>query len=150
MLTTQLFLREAVMRYVVTLDGIPFGEVELVGAPRAIGTLRPDHAYAARGLRKRACALGIALRLVGSDRVERSRTSRALAAAVAQMHVLQDRLGLRDADGRSVAIVHVIVVEFPRDRQPLVVAQLREQASPVLAEPYTRIGQPGDQSRPAA
>ena len=138
------------MRYSVTLDGIPFGEVELVGAPRAIGTLRPDHAFEARGLRKRACALGIALRLVGSDRVDGSVTRRALATAVAHMHLLQDRLGLRDADGRSVAIVHVLVVEFPRDRQPVVVAQLREQAAPVLAEAYTRFGKPGDQSRPAA
>ena len=138
------------MRYSVTLDGIPFGEVELVGAPRAIGTLRPDHAYAARGIRKRACALGIALRLVGSDRVDGTVASRALAAAVAQMHLLQDRLGLRDADGRSVAIVHVAVVEFPRDRRPMVVAQLREQAAPVLAESYARVRKPGDQSRPAA
>ena len=137
------------MRYHVTLDGIPVGAADLVGAPRAIGTLVPTMSYSA-ALRKEALRLGVALRLLGSRRVEATVVSRALAGAVARMAVLQDRLGIEDDHGRSVAIIHIIIAEFPRDRLPMVVVQLREQAAPVPAENSPQVGQPDTQSRPAA
>lgn len=138
------------MRYRVTLDGIPVGAADLVGAPRAVGTLVPTASYSGTGLRKRARRLGVALRLLASRRVAAAVVGRALGGAVAHMALLQDRFGIEDEHGRSVAIIHVLVVELPRDRLPMVVVQLREQAAPVLSENSPQVGQPGSQSRPAA
>jgi hypothetical protein len=130
------------MWYTVTLDGIPFGDVELTGAPRAIGTLVPLSGYAGSGLRKLARASGTGIRLVRSDRVPGPVVGRVLGAAFAQIQLLQDRLGLRDENGRCVAIVHILVIEFPRDPAPLVVARLREQAAPATAERHARLDTP--------
>jgi hypothetical protein len=141
---------EAVMWYTVTLDGIPLGSVSLAGAPRAIGELLPTTGYVATGFRNHALRLGIALRVSRSRRVKGPVAARALASAISHVATLQSRLGLVDERARSAAIVHLVVVHFPRDPVPVVVAALREQAAPVAAECQPRIASPGDEARPAA
>ena len=138
------------MLYTLTLDGIPVGHVDLDGAPRAVGLLVPVASFEASGLRTIAKRVGIALRAFASPRVPGSVAARALIVSLVHAGQVQDRLGLVDAWAGHAAIVHVLVTEFPKDRQPVVVAELREQAAPRGAE-RREIGiDPGARSRPAA
>ena len=134
----------------LTLDGVPLGQVDLSGAPRAIGLLGPLSGYESTGFRDEAQRLGVALLLLGSKRVEPAAIARSLAAALVHFHDLQDRLALLDIRGGHIAIVHVIVAEFPADDVPVVVAELREQASPVPAMLSRRSTSHPEAGRPAA
>jgi hypothetical protein len=138
------------MLYTLTLDGIPLGRVDLNGSPRATGALLSLPAFAATGTSGVARRLGLALRLLGSPRVRPQVVGRALAAALADTARFQDRLGLRDVRGASAAVIHIVVAAFPRDRWPVVVVELREQAAAIRSETLLPSGGPGDQSRPAA
>lgn len=138
------------MFHTVTFNGIPFGRVFLHGAPRATGRLAPMTGYDGFGIRAAARRLGQALRLVGSSRASRAVSVRALAGSLAGHVRMQDRLGLEDSRGMSVAIVHIVIVEFPGDSAPMVVVELREQAAPIGATRRALTSGPGDRSRPAA
>src|SRR5262245_34525151 len=113
------------MLYTLTFDGIPLGRVVLNGSPRAVGTLISLPAFEGVGVRAVARRVGLALRLAGSAFVHPSVVSRALSNAILGAMRVQDRLGLRDLLGAHVSIIRIVVVEFPRDRWPLVVAELR-------------------------
>jgi hypothetical protein len=138
------------MRYTLTLDGVPVGFVELEGAPRAVGHLFTLPGFEAGGLRRAALRLGLALRLVAWRRAPINAAARALAGALAQAAAVEPRLGLVDKRGASAAIWRITVVEFPRDRTPLVVAALRDQAVPRGALVLPMIAGPGRGARPAA
>lgn len=138
------------MLYTLTFDGIPVGRVDLNGSPRAVGTLLSLPAFASTGSRDVARRLGLTLRLTDSSRVAPHLAARALALALVETARLQERLGLRDFQGMNVAIVRIVVVMFPRDAWPLVVAELREQAAPSRSEIAPMAGGPGERSRPAA
>jgi hypothetical protein len=132
------------------LDGVPLGQVELTGAPRAIGLLSPLNGYAASGIQRHASRLGLALFILGSPRIAPAVSARALASATARFAELQPRLSLVDIRGGHIAIIHIIVAEFPHDEAPVVVAHLREQASNVNAR-LRLLGRRGTaSSRPAA
>lgn len=115
------------------LAGVPLGQVELTGAPRAVGLLSPLEGYESSGFRRHASRLGLALFVLGSPRIAAASTARSLAFATANFAELQPRLSLVDVRGGHVAIVHVIVADFPHDDVPVVVAELREQAAAVPA-----------------
>lgn len=134
----------------LTLDGVPLGQVELTGAPRAIGLLGPLSGYESTGFRDTAKRLGLALLLLGSKRIEPAAVARALAGALQQFHGIQERLALVDLRGDHVAIVHIVVTEFPSDDIPVVVAELREQAAPVPAMLSRRSVTQSEAGRPAA
>jgi len=136
--------------YTLTFDGIPIGRVDLNGSPRAVGTLIPLSAFDDFRVRVVARRLGLALRVSGSRRVNPSVVSSALSRALLGAVRVQERLGLRDLRGANVAIVRIVVVEFPRDRWPVVVAELRDQAAPSRSELAPLVGGPGERSRPAA
>lgn len=118
----------------LTLDGVPLGQVELTGAPRALGLLGTLSGYESTGFRDAARRLGLAVRLLRSKRVKSTAVARSLAGALEQFHVMQERLALVDLRGGHIAIVHIVVTEFPADDIPVVVAELGEQAAPVLAK----------------
>jgi hypothetical protein len=101
-------------------------------------------------LRATAKGVGIALRASTSPRVSGTAAARALIGSLARAGQIQNRLGLVDAWGGHAAIVHILVVEFPRDRYAVVVAELREQAAPRGAEHGGIVIDPGARSRPAA
>ena len=132
------------------LDGVPLGQVELTGAPRAIGFLAPLDGYDATGFRAHARRLGVSLTLVGTDLVRPAVVARALSRSLTGLAELQDRLSLQTIQGDHVAIVQVVVVEFPRDDVPVVVAELREQAAPVPARWKLVERRGSESSRPAA
>ena len=138
------------MWYTLTVDGIPVGRVELTSAPRGVGRLVPLRAFAATGLQTVARRLGVALRLPGIRQVSSSVGARALTGALQQALAVRDRLGLVDFWGRSAALVNIMVVVFPRDNSPIVIARLREQAAPRSAELNVPPADPGHRSRPAA
>ena len=136
--------------YTVTMNGIPFGRVDLIGAPRATGIIAPSSAYETLGIRSAARRLGQSLQLIGSRRIGSAVRARSLAAALGRQASLQDHLGLEDRHGMSIAIVHLIVAEFPRELAPRIVVELREQAAPIGSRIRDLINGPGDSSRPAA
>lgn len=138
------------MLYTLTLDGIPMGHVDLRGAPRSVGTLVAHRAFGSSTLRASAKRVGLALRASGSPRIPPRAGARTLVDSLARAGQLQHRLGLVDVWGGHAAIVHVLVVEFPRDDWPLVVAELREQAAPRGAKRADTALDPGSRSRPAA
>ena len=138
------------MWYTLTVDGIPAGRVNLTNAPRGVGQLIPLKAFADSGLRTAARRLGLALRLLGARSIPASVSARALTAALQQSLDLRDRLGLIDVSEGHAAVIHIAVVEFPRDPVPLVVARLREQAAPRGAILPVTSDDPGHRSRPAA
>lgn len=132
------------------LDGVPLGQAELTGAPRAVGLMSPLAGYESTGFQDHASRLGLALFVLGSSRIAPATAARSLAFATANFAELQPRLTLVDVRGGQVAIVHVIVAEFPHDDVPVVVAELREQAAGVPA-PLNSIERRGSGSaRPAA
>ena len=134
----------------VQLDGVPIGQVELSGAPRAIGILLPLGGYSDTGLRSYARGLGLALSILGSRLISGAVIGRALAGAVLRFHRIQQRLSLVDIRGGHIAVIHVVLAEFSRDARPVVVAELREQASQIPA-PLRLIGRrDSGSSRPAA
>jgi hypothetical protein len=141
---------EDAMYCTLTLDGVPVGQVDLAGAPRAVGFLSPLNGYVATGVNARAKRLGLALRLLGSSRIDGMVVARGLAAAVAQFADIQDRLTLIDIRGGHVAIIHIVVAEFPHDTVPVVVAELREQAAAVPALLELLASRSSDSARPAA
>jgi hypothetical protein len=132
------------------LDGVPLGQVELTCAPRAIGLLSPLAGYESSGFRDQARQLGLALTLLGSARIKPETVARSLAAALARLKSIQDRLSLTDLHGDHIAIVQVVVAEFPVDDVPVVVAELGEQAAPVPARLHSRERVQTEPSRPAA
>jgi hypothetical protein len=136
--------------YTATMNGIPFGRVDLIGAPRATGILVPSRAYESLGVRSSARRLGQSLQLLGARRIGPPVRARTLAAALARQAAFQDRFGLEDRHGMSIAIVHMIVAEFPREPAPRIVVELREQAAPIGSRLRDLINGPGDSSRPAA
>jgi hypothetical protein len=138
------------MRYALTFDGVPVGFVDLVGAPRATGSLFALPAFEGSGLRRAARRFGLALRLLGWQHVARQASARALASALARAAALEPRLGLVDEWGAGVAIWRILAVEFPGQRAPVVVAALREQAAGSGAEPARWTAGPGEASQPAA
>ena len=138
------------MWYTLTLDGIPVGRVELTNAPRAVGQLIALRAFEATGVRIPARRLGLALRMLNSRHIPHSVTARVLTRALHQSVELRDRLGLIDFWGRHAAVIHIVVVEFPRSEAPLVVARLREQAAPRGSRLEVTPSGPGHRSRPAA
>jgi len=132
------------------LDGVPLGQVELTGAPRAVGFLSPFSGYSSTGFARHASRLGLALRVVGSSKIGPAVLARSLAGAIADFVELQPRLSIVDIRGGTIAIVHIVVAQFPRDNVPLVVAELREQASQVTAPLRLRQRQDSGTARPAA
>ena len=138
------------MWYTLTVDGLPVGRVDLANSPRAVGPLLALPAFEAMGLRSAARRLGLALRILGAERVPRPVGARALSAALHQSGALRDRLGLVDLWGRHACVVRITVVEFPRAEAALVVARLREQAAPRGANIHVTPADPGHRSRPAA
>jgi hypothetical protein len=138
------------MRYTLTVDGVPIGFAELVGAPRAVGPLFALPAFERCGLRRVACRTGLALRLLGWRRAAHGAAARALAGALAGAAAIEPHLGLVDERGATVTIRRILAVEFPGDRTPVVVAALREQAAARGAEPARWAAGPGATSRPAA
>jgi hypothetical protein len=138
------------MRYALTFDGVPVGFVDLVGAPRAAGSLFTLPAFEGSGLRRTARRLGLALRLLGWHHVPHRAAARALAGALARTAAFEPRLGLVDEWGAAVAIWRIVTVEFPGELMPIVVAALRDQAAGAGAEPARWAAGPGDVSRPAA
>jgi hypothetical protein len=138
------------MWYTLTVDGIPVGRVNLTNAPRGVGQLIPLTAFDTSGLRAAARRLGLALRVLGARSIPASVSARALTGALQESLDLRDRLGLVDISGSHAAVIDIVVVEFPRDHVPLVVARLREQAAPRGATLRVTPGEPGHRSRPAA
>lgn len=138
------------MRYALTFDGVPVGFVDVVGAPRAAGSLFTLPAFEASGVRRAARRLGLALRLLGWHHVPRRASTRALAGALAQAAAVAPHLGLVDEWSAAVAVWRTTAVEFPGQRTPVVVAALREQAAGSGAEPSHWAAGPGEASRPAA
>jgi len=141
---------EDCMLYTLTFYGIALGRVDLSGSPRAVGTLIPLPAFASTGARDVARRLGLALRITDSPRIATRVAARMLGTAVAGAARLQERLGLRDFQGTNVAIVRIVVVSFPGNRWPMVVAKLREQAALSRAELAPMAGGSGERSRSAA
>lgn len=138
------------MWYTLMLDGVPVGRVELAGARRAAGTFLSLRAFERSVLQRTAQRLGLALKTAASPRIAAAVSARALAAALAQSAGLQDRLGLMDFRGAHAAVIHILVVQFPRDTAPIIVVELREQAAPCDAELPMLAVDPGHRSRPAA
>ena len=138
------------MRNALTFDGVPVGFVDLVGAPRAAGSLFTLPAFEGSGLRRSARRLGLALRLLGWPHAPQRASIRALVGALARAGALEPRLGLVDEWGATVAIWRIVTVAFPGQPMPIVVAALREQAAGAGAEPARWAAGPGDVSRPAA
>ena len=134
----------------LTLDGVPLGQADLNGAPRAIGLLNKLSGYESTGFLDTARRLGLALTLLGSNRLEAIAVARSLAGALQGFHELQERLGLVDIRGDHIAIVHIVVAEFPADDLPVVVAELREQAAPVPAWLSHHSATQSEAGRPAA
>jgi len=134
----------------VQLDGVPIGQVELVGAPRAIGVLLPFSGYTDTGVRGYARRLGLALALLGSRRIKAMVIGRALAGALLNFRGVQARLSFVDINGGHVAVIHVVLAEFPRDPRAIVVAELREQAAHAPAPLHYRGRRDSGSSRPAA
>ena len=138
------------MRYTLTFDGVPVGFADLRGAPRATGPLFPLPAFDACGLRRVARRIGVALRLLGWHRASQGTSARALAGALAAAVAIEPRLGLVDERGAVVAVRRILAVEFPRDKRPIVVVALCEQAAGRGAELERLAAGPGAASRPAA
>ena len=134
----------------VMLDGVPLGQVELTGAPRAVGFLSPFNGYASTGFARHASRFGLALHLLGSSKIAPAAVARALGNATTRFAELQPRLSIVDIRGGTVAIVHIVVAQFPRDHVPVVVAELREQASQVAAPLRLLERQDAGSARPAA
>ena len=132
------------------LDGVPLGQVEITGAPSAVGFLSPFSGYTSTGFARHASRLGLALRVVGSSKINSRTVARALAGAIAHFSELQPRLSLVDIRGGNIAIIHIVLAQFPRDNVPVVVAELREQASQVAAALRLREHQDAGTARPAA
>jgi hypothetical protein len=138
------------MRYALTVDDVPVGFADLVGAPRAVGALFTLPGFEACGLRASARQLGVALRLIEWERVTPRAAARALAGALARAAAFEARLGLVDERGAGVAVWRIVAVEFPGARAPVIIAALREQAAGRGAEPARWVAGPGDASRLAA
>ena len=132
------------------LDGVPLGQVELTGAPRAVGLLNPLEAYSSSGFRDQAKRLGLSLRLIGSRRITGQVVARALTGALVQFRDVQSRLSLIDLHGDHITIVQIVVAEFPADNVPVVVAELREQAAPIAARLASVVRRGTGSARPAA
>jgi hypothetical protein len=131
----------------LTVDGVPVGFADLLGAPRAKGPLFALPAFESSGLRRVAGRLGLALRLLSWRRAPRAAVARALSGALAGAAAVERRLGLVDDWGAAVAIRRIVAVEFPGDRTPVVVAALCEQAAGRGAEPDQWAVGPGATSR---
>jgi hypothetical protein len=129
------------MRCTLSSAGVPLGSVLLAAADRTVAPLETLPAYLGSQVREVARAIGIAFHAIDwSGRLAPRVGSRALASAVARAHELQCTLCLTDERGSQVPVASVLVIEFPRDRLPIAVVNLRER--PALRGAALRPGVP--------
>lgn len=116
------------MRCTLESVGVPLGSVVLTPGERIIVPLEPLRAYEGSQTREVARSVGIALRAIGwSSRLGPHVHARALASALSRAHAQQCTLTLTDERGGLFPVVRILVIEFPRDPLPAVVASIRDE-----------------------
>ena len=116
------------MRCTLSSVGVPLGSVVLAPGERTIAPLDPLRAFETSDTRASARAVGIALRVLAwSRRLSPHVRSRVLASAIARAHEQQSALTLADERGAQIPVARILVIEFPRDRVPIVIVNLRDE-----------------------